>query len=45
MRFIGSKQLLLREIETLLQKYLSGNEETFLDLFGGTNSVGLYFKN
>lgn len=45
LRFIGSKQLLLREIETLLQKYLSGNEETFLDLFGGTNSVGLYFKN
>lgn len=45
LRFIGSKQLLLKEIDNILLNHLSGNEETFLDLFGGTNSVGLYFKN
>lgn len=45
MRFIGSKQLLLEEIHTILSGHVTGEEEIFLDLFGGTNSVGTYFKN
>lgn len=44
MRYIGSKQLLLENIEELLNKHLIGNEKTFLDLFAGTNVVGNYFK-
>lgn len=44
LRFIGSKQLLLTNIEELLKKHLVGFEETFLDLFAGTNTVGNYFK-
>lgn len=45
LRYIGSKQLLLKKIESLLDKHIVGDEEIFLDLFAGTNSVGLYFKN
>lgn len=45
LRYIGSKQLLLKNIDSLLRKHVTGEEETFLDLFAGTNSVGLYFKN
>lgn len=45
LRYIGSKNLLLEEIEELLNKHISGNEKTFLDLFAGTNVVGEYFKN
>lgn len=45
MRYIGSKNLLLEEIESLLTKHTLGNEKTFLDLFGGTNVVGRYFKD
>ncbi|MFL2139000.1 Dam family site-specific DNA-(adenine-N6)-methyltransferase [Desemzia sp. FAM 23991] len=44
MRYIGSKTLLLTSIEDILKKHLYGNEETFLDLFAGTNVVGNYFK-
>ena len=44
MRFIGSKQLLLENIEDLLAKHINGSERTFLDLFAGTNVVGSYFK-
>ena len=44
MRYIGAKKLLLSEIESLLNKYLNGDEQTFLDLFAGTNVVGAYFK-
>ena len=44
MRYIGSKTLLLRNIENILKKHLNGNEKTFLDLFSGTNVVSNYFK-
>ncbi|WP_392553278.1 Dam family site-specific DNA-(adenine-N6)-methyltransferase [Orbus wheelerorum] len=44
MRYIGSKKLLLPEIKKMLDKHVIGDEKIFLDLFGGTNSVGLYFK-
>lgn len=44
MRYIGSKKLLLQHIKNMLDKHVSGTEETFLDLFAGTNSVGLFFK-
>lgn len=44
LRFIGSKQLLIENIEGLLAKHVLGNEKTFLDLFAGTNVVGNYFK-
>lgn len=45
LRYIGSKNLLLEEIELLLNKHTTGEEKTFLDLFGGTNVVGKYFKD
>lgn len=44
MRFIGSKGLLLEEIEALLDSKVDGTENTFVDLFGGANVVGRYFK-
>ena len=44
MRYIGSKQLLINEIKSLLEKYTNGTEKTFLDLFAGTNVVGQFFK-
>ncbi len=44
MRFIGSKTDLLGEIEDILTNYLDGTEETFLDLFAGSNSVAKHFK-
>lgn len=45
LRYIGSKTLLLKNIENILKKHLNGNEKTFLDLFAGTNVVSNYFKN
>lgn len=45
MRFIGSKNNLLEEIAKLLDKHLDGNEQTFVDLFAGTNAVGNFFKD
>lgn len=44
LRYIGSKTLLLKNIENILKKHLNGNEKTFLDLFAGTNVVSNYFK-
>ena len=44
MRYIGSKKLLLQHIKNMLDKHTNGTEETFLDLFAGTNTVGLFFK-
>ncbi len=44
MRFLGSKQLLLSHIEQFLKEHIDGDENTFLDLFAGTNVVGQYFK-
>ena len=44
LRFIGSKANLLKNIESLIKKHVTGHEETFLDLFAGSNIVGNYFK-
>lgn len=45
MRYIGSKVTLLNEIKKIIDRNVSGNEKSFLDLFAGTNSVAEYFKN
>lgn len=45
MRYIGSKRALLKNIDTVLAQHTDGSEQTFLDLFGGTNVVGRYFKD
>lgn len=47
MRYIGSKQNLLLEIADIIEKNIQGkpSPKTFLDLFGGTNSVGVFFKD
>ncbi|HDY5721958.1 TPA: DNA adenine methylase, partial [Staphylococcus aureus] len=45
MRYIGSKISLLHEIKKLLDRHVQGNEQSFLDLFAGTNSVARFFKN
>lgn len=45
MRYIGSKKTLLHDIDNLLKEHTDGTEETFLDLFAGTNVVGSYFKD
>lgn len=44
MRYIGSKRELLSAIDAVVHKHATGNEETFLDLFAGTNVVGNHFK-
>lgn len=44
-RFIGSKTLLLDEINNLLKEKTDGTELTFIDLFAGANVVGEYFKD
>ncbi|WP_408928178.1 Dam family site-specific DNA-(adenine-N6)-methyltransferase [Corynebacterium tuberculostearicum] len=44
MRYIGSKRLLIDEIDDILCRHLTGDESSFLDLFGGTNVVGNAFK-
>ncbi|WP_461213053.1 Dam family site-specific DNA-(adenine-N6)-methyltransferase [Lacticaseibacillus sp. GG6-2] len=44
MRFIGSKTNLLPQIAALLAKHVDGSERSFVDLFGGSNAVGQYFK-
>lgn len=44
MRYIGSKRLLINEIDDILCRHLTGDESSFLDLFGGTNVVGNAFK-
>lgn len=44
MRYIGSKVNLLEEIDSLLSKHITGKEQSFVDLFAGTNVVGQYFK-
>lgn len=45
MRYIGSKRALLKNIDSILSHHIDGSEQTFLDLFAGTNVVGRYFKN
>lgn len=44
MRFIGSKNLLLNEIHSMLEEKLDGSERVFFDLFAGANVVGEHFK-
>lgn len=45
MRYIGSKANLLKEIDKVLSKHLTGREKSFVDLFAGTNIVGQFFKS
>lgn len=45
MRYIGSKNTLLKDIEDLIEEKTNGTEQVFLDLFAGTNVVGDYFKD
>lgn len=45
MRYIGSKCALLKNIDNILSHHIDGNEQSFLDLFAGTNVVGRYFKS
>ena len=45
MRYIGSKRALLKNIDSILSYHIDGSEQTFLDLFAGTNVVGRYFKS
>lgn len=44
MRYIGGKKQLLDNIQEILEPHLEGTEKTFVDLFGGSNIVGSYFK-
>ena len=43
MRYIGSKKLLLEEIERVIEENIV-NAESFCDIFSGTACVGNYFK-
>ena len=46
MRFIGNKELITKDIKTLLKtKGLLGQNLIFFDAFCGTGSVSNYFKN
>ncbi|MDN5470846.1 MAG: DNA adenine methylase, partial [Lactococcus lactis] len=44
MRYIGSKLKLLTEIQEFLSQNIQSDNKIFLDLFGGSNIVGSYFK-
>lgn len=44
MRYIGSKTLLLENIEKIIKKHTTGRETTFCDIFSGTGVVAKYFK-
>lgn len=44
LRYIGSKVNLIEKIEEFIQQNTLGNEQTFLDLFAGSNAVALNFK-
>jgi len=44
LRYIGSKLNLISRIENILKDNITGTENTFLDLFAGTNVVGDYFQ-
>ena len=44
MRFIGSKKLLLKNIELVIKQNIRGNLKIFCDIFSGTAVVGEYFK-
>lgn len=44
MRFIGSKVLLLEEIDKVIKENIRDNSKIFCDIFSGTSCVGRYFK-
>lgn len=44
MRYIGSKNKLLNQIEKIITENTTGKEETFLDIFSGTGCVSKHFK-
>ena len=44
LRYIGSKTLLLENIEKIIKKHTTGHETTFCDIFSGTGVVARYFK-
>lgn len=44
LRYIGSKTLLLENIEKIIKKHTTGRETTFCDIFSGTGVVARYFK-
>ena len=44
MRFIGSKKLLLKNIEYIININIKNNIKVFCDIFSGTAVVGEYFK-
>ena len=46
MRFIGSKRLLLKNIDYVIQQNIKGhkNLKSFCDIFSGTTVVAQYFK-
>lgn len=43
MRYIGSKKLLLNEIESIIKENITG-AESLCDIFSGTSTVARYFK-
>lgn len=45
MRYIGSKINLIDEISVFINDNIKDSNETFLDLFGGTNCIGRFFKS
>lgn len=44
MRYIGSKSLLLNNIEFVINENKNGDERIFCDLFSGTSTVARHFK-
>lgn len=44
LRYIGSKLNLMNNIDSFINKHTDGTEQTFLDLFSGSNLVSLHFK-
>ena len=45
MRYIGNKTNLLNNIDQVIKENCDGEEKIFCDLFSGTSSVAIYFKN
>lgn len=45
MRFIGSKAMLLQDIEKVIDENTGGQEQVFCDIFSGTGVVARHFKS
>lgn len=45
MRYIGSKRLLLKNIEYIIDKHVTNKVNTFCDIFSGTSVVARHFKS